>query len=276
MIEDHARGPSGNPYAVDRLATGAFERQAEAPISREEDASPLEILEQFSEQDRARIRIVKYGLLGYYFGLLLLSLCWFCSVFFAGQGVVQVAMLFQFGTGLGLLIVLVGELMCLAVPKRAGGFVYVLFSSLFYALSVVAYFVIQSLRLNGGLQAEPWFLLQMLQLCFGFLANVLFLTFIIRLMRSMSQRRLFEAAVKIRQEFWRMITYFCIVILMFAILLQQRLANGKQLAFLVLGTGAIGFVLLVYTWLQKFSRLVRDAGCSIVIETQLAPMDMDP
>lgn len=262
--EDRQQESPKNPYAVENFPSRSFEWN---PANATTDGSgkpsrpdsPLRT-STIPAEEVPKIRAVKIGLQFYYNGLYLLTLCWFLGTFVARRGFANLATLITFGTAFGLIMVLYGEIKCLSIPKRSKGYNYILFSVLFYALNIALFSCKLALPNARGL----WMQLSGLQVLFGFIANILFLTFIIYLAEYLKNQHLFRTAMKTRQDIWRLIIYFFFVIFVFIVLVNQ--IGPNQIAALVLGVGILGFILLVYAWLQRFSRLVRETSRAIVID----------
>ena len=265
------RGEPANPYSPGRTPVESYGRQIERFTPAPEDIPVVETQREYSEPERVAMRSVKSGLQLYFSGIYLVTFCFFVSGFLGRAIGPQVATVVSYGTTLGVLIVLWGELKCLSIPKDTGGFKHVLLSVLFYSLGVILSAIKFMLQARGV--AFPGMVVQIgiLQLLVGFLANFFFLTFIICLTRFMENQKLYQKAVKTRRAIWSMVGFMFIVIFVVAIMLNQLPQNGRQLVFLVFGLGVLGFIILVYSWLNRFTRLVQETCNAIQVENQFNP-----
>lgn len=264
-----------NPYAVDGPVALSTDRTIEKlePSSLAVGEHPVAV-RRFSAEEIAPMRSVKAGLQYYYSGIYLVAFCFLVGGFLGRIIGPNAGTLIAYGTTLGILIVLIGEIRCLAIPRAAGGFQFVLVSVFFYSLGVGLHLLKSALQGQGNVPAALLVQIGMLQLLFGFLANFFFLTFIISLTRYLENKQLFQSAIQIRRAIWSMFGFVSIVLFVFAILVNRLPRNGQQLAFVVLAIGILGFVILVYSWLNRFTRLVQETCSSIILETD--PIETEP
>ena len=256
-----------NPYAVETIRQQDFARKvSKARIDPGLVEGANRSAFEFPLEDLPGIRSVRSGLRYYHTGILLLTACWMLERFatFRGGGpLVKLAML---GTALGLLIVLIGELKCLAVPRRNEGYIYVWTSSAFFGLGVLVHFAKQVAPLQAPAGLAIWIQLNIMELLLGFVANILFLTFMIYLTEYLQNPALHVRAVRTRNDIWKMIAFVFVVFIVFVFFAIQKPMIGRKAANLVLGVGSIGFLILLFAWARRFSRLVKDTSRAIVIK----------
>lgn len=265
MFESHEfenpviTGQGPNPYSANRIVGQSADRQIERLGSESfltEESTPS--IREYSPEEAIAMRSVKSGLQCYYSGIYLVTLCFFISGFLGRAIGAQAATWVSLGTTLGILVVLYGEIRCLAIPRETGGFRHILLSVAFYSLGVTLFIFKKILAANGQAMPAVVVPISFLQLMVGFLANYFFLSFIICLTRFMNNRALYIKAVKTRTAIWSMVGFVCIVILVAMITLNQAPANGRQLIFVIFGVSVLGFIILVYSWLNRFTRLVQE------------------
>lgn len=256
-----------NPYASDREITVAEQRLIEKYQPR--SIIPEEIrpsLRDFSNEEKEALRSVRSGLQYYYSGIYLVTFCFLIGGVLGRVIGPQTSILVFWGTTLGILIILIGEIRCLAVPRETDGYLHVMLSVFFYALGVLLYFIKHLLQAGGNVPPGLFAQVAGLQLLFGFLANFFFLTFLICLTRYIKHQELYRQALKTRKALWSMLGFVFVVILVFFVLSNQFPRNGRQLAFVVFGLGVLGFVILVYSWLNRFTRLVQETCSAMVLD----------
>lgn len=267
QINENPEVRSTNPYSVDNWVPRSTNRVIE-PIRAQNQVVVPRVRQPraFDATANPEIRSLKKGLEYYYTGVYLVSFCFLLANFLRGFLGPQITVLASYGATLGLLIVLAGELKCLSVSRTTGGFRPIFMSVLFYSLvvllHVIKYWVLRAPAFQLARQME---FISLIQTICGFFANYYFLTFVIRVVEFLDHQVLVDKARKIRNDIWKMIGFIVIVFVVTVVLIGNLQGGGAVIAALVLGIGAIAFVIMFYTWLHRFTRLVRETSEAILV-----------
>ena len=177
--DDAPNGTRANPYAASNLHPSRSDRLID-PYENIHDYAEIDPayadieLREFEEQEIPSMRTVKSGLSYYYSGLYLMTFCFFVGSFARRIIGAQLASLIMYGTTLGAFVVLIGELKCLAIPRRAGGFQQVLISVFFYSGCVALHLLKNAMQVRGNIAPAFFVQIGLLQLIAGFFANFFF------------------------------------------------------------------------------------------------------